>query len=288
MGLHAFDHWPTGGADEGCKRTVTESPASCGTECALRDSLDKAFAQQCPRRRESNFTKCCCDLVRHRPTQCTQQGMLHRAGAEVAAHGATDRRAGSSAAQRRSGPAAGVVACRDRVADLQGFLDEVPAGIGMRERVVSDVGVAIEPLGRFRKLHERIRRQEPPDFGVIHPPAHVHQADMVDVLVHGEAAALPACGDKYACIRGLPCSCGPALTPGIVGQRLGDAAGFTRDRDHGALVIPMEVARGVGDAGPGASHHRHRLTVGLHVVGVLDFRAHDASLVKRAAIKREL
>ena len=64
----------------------------------------------------------------------------------------------------------------------------IAAWICRTQRAPMHVRVAIPPLLCSRPVDERIGAQEPPDRRVVHPPVHVHQHHVVELLVAGVAA----------------------------------------------------------------------------------------------------
>ena len=118
-----------------------------------------------------------------------------------------------------------------------------PARVRVAERVVVDVGVAVEGLGRGRVRHEGVGGEEPAEGGVVDTAVHVDQADAVEVLVAGEAARGLGVGGG----RGAGGPVGePALAVGVEGQALDHDAGLAGDALHRAQVVAVQVARPVG------------------------------------------
>ena len=51
----------------------------------------------------------------------------------------------------------------------------IPAGIGMAQRIVEHIGIAVKALRIPGRLHKQIGAEETADQGVIHPAVHVYQ-----------------------------------------------------------------------------------------------------------------
>jgi len=63
----------------------------------------------------------------------------------------------------------------------------MPTRVGIAHRVVDNVGVAVVGLQVVGVGQYGVRRVEPAQHWVVHPPVHVHQAEQVVMLVAGEA-----------------------------------------------------------------------------------------------------
>ena len=95
--------------------------------------------------------------------------------------------------------------------------EAVAAGVGEVERAVADVAVAVPALRAERALRHRIGGAEAGQQRVVDAAVHVHEADGVELLVAGEAAAGLA-GDGAG---GIVAAVGvAALAPGVVAQAL--------------------------------------------------------------------
>lgn len=64
---------------------------------------------------------------------------------------------------------------------------KVSTGIGTDDRIPEAVHVAVIALHVVRILDIRIRTDEPADEGIVDPPIHMNDADLVDMLVVGKA-----------------------------------------------------------------------------------------------------
>lgn len=105
---------------------------------------------------------------------------------------------------------------------------EPPCRVGVLERVEHAVGVAVEALGVLGTLNALVHREKHRHHGVVHPPVHVDQTEVVEMLVSGEspvehrgAREAPAPRVRVA-----------EVTPGVK----------TKSLLHGAV--------GIGDGGP--------------------------------------
>ena len=129
----------------------------------------------------------------------------------------------------------------EQLADaLEQFLEEEPGGVGIAERVVQYIAVAVVALRVAGELNNGIGREKTAQVRVVHPPVHVDEGDAVEHLVAGVAAQGGGAG-QLVHRRGRRGRA--ALAPGIVGQALGDDA-------DGAQVVSVQVAGACGRAAP--------------------------------------
>jgi len=102
-----------------------------------------------------------------------------------------------------------------------GFAPLLPpsARVGVAQRVVHAVGVAVEALCSGGVVNESIDGEERAHHWVVHAPVHVDEADMVIVLMQGVAAA-EGCFDRLS-NRGIAKANGvAAAAPSVVAQPL--------------------------------------------------------------------
>jgi hypothetical protein len=129
--------------------------------------------------------------------------------------------------------------------------EAVAIGVGEGERVVDDVAVAVPRLAVQRVGHERVGAHHAADQRVVDPAVQVHKADIVKLLLAGEAArglAGDVAGRVVRPVRVAP------LAPGVVAQALGDGAALVGDDGDRAEVVGMEIARGDGAVGVQRDH----------------------------------
>ncbi len=66
--------------------------------------------------------------------------------------------------------------------------EAVAGGVGEVERAVADIGIAVPALRGERVLRHRIGGAEATEQGIVDAAVHVHQANVVQLFVAGEAA----------------------------------------------------------------------------------------------------
>ena len=135
----------------------------------------------------------------------------------------------------------------DCLADLleafEDLLDEEARGVGVGERVVVGVGVAVEALGTVGRLDKGVGGEEASEGGVVDPAVHVDQPDAVEMLVAGEAArGFPVEGVRRT---RLPVGQAP-LSVRVVGQVRDHGAGLVGDGLDRAQVVLVQVTGLVG------------------------------------------
>ena len=96
-------------------------------------------------------------------------------------------------------------------------------------------------LQHARGLDDGVGAHEAAYQGVVHAPVHMHQAHLVQVLVHREAAvggqAHQTVGHVGQAVEVAP------LAPGVVGQAFDHGSGFVADGGDGAELVVVEVAQ---------------------------------------------
>ncbi len=124
---------------------------------------------------------------------------------------------------------------------------EIATGIGIGQRVVQHIRIAVEALQIVRMLDERVRAHEAPDQRVVQAPVHVDDAHLVEVLMHGVAAVGVHAIQRIQHVT-LAVDV-PSFAPGVVGQALTHGTGFIGDHRHRPQVVVVQVAhRGGGFA----------------------------------------
>jgi len=126
----------------------------------------------------------------------------------------------------------------EELADL--LEDPEAARVGEAQGVVEHVAVAVEALRGLRELHDGIGREETPEFRVVDPAVHVDQAQLVQVLVAGEAARRLQRHDER--FGRLPVGLAP-LAVGVERQALGLGASLVGDDVDRAQVVALVSPR---------------------------------------------
>ena len=126
----------------------------------------------------------------------------------------------------------------DRLAPAAHSEEAVAVGVGEGERVVDDVAVAVPRLPVQRVGHERVGAHHAADQRVVDPAVQMHEADIGQLLLAGEAArglasAVEVAGRVVGAVGEAP------LAPGVVAQAFGDGAALVGDDCDRAEIIRM-------------------------------------------------
>ena len=90
--------------------------------------------------------------------------------------------------------------------------EAIAGRIGEVQRAVADIGIAVPALRRERVLGHRVRRTEPPQERIIDAAIHMNEANLIELLMAGEAACRLA---RQAPRDVVLAGCIPPLAPGV-------------------------------------------------------------------------
>ena len=117
----------------------------------------------------------------------------------------------------------------------------------------------------IRRLHERIRTNESPKDRILHPPIHMNEPHLIEMLVP-RIPPLDLMRSRERAPERRPVGGISSQAPGIERQRLIDGAGRVRHLHHAPLMVAVQVLPRVGRRD--ALDHGYTQVPRLHVVPV--------------------